>query len=135
MDLGGRAALSVPVIALFVAIMSALIAVVTEPDNALIEGWSLAWVTFDYTLIVAISVGVALSFPTVIFGDRLPHPRWAWLVGLGIVLSATLGLLMLVFAGNSAFDIVMLFGALGAVSAGLWWLLVERYREVEFTYD
>jgi hypothetical protein len=135
MGLGGRAALSVPVIALAVSSLSALIAVVTEPNNALIKGWSLAWVTFIYTFIIAIPVGVVMSFPAALFGDRLPQPRWAWLVGLGSFVSVSLGLVMFGLAGNSAFALVMTFGIIGAASAGLWWLLVERRREPDTRND
>ena len=94
MGLGGRAALSVPLIALLIGVVTALFSVAFEGNNALIKGWSLARITFGYAVIIALPIGVALSFPAVLFGHFLLHPRRVWLISVikipvldGIVIS------------------------------------------------
>ncbi|MBA4044698.1 MAG: hypothetical protein C0471_09810 [Erythrobacter sp.] len=138
MDLGGRAALSVPLIAFLIGMVTALFSMATEADNALITGWDLARITFAYAVIIALPIGIVLSFPAVLFGRFLPKPRFAWLVGIGTVAGGMPVLLMGILNGGFDFDVIngaALFGVLGAFAATLWWHFVERHRVMDEASD
>jgi hypothetical protein len=121
--------LAVPLIALIVAVLLSVYAVLIEPEDALIKGWSLARITFLYTLFLALPIGAVLAVPTVLLSDRLPNPRWAWLVCIGACLSALIGTSLFFTSWTSAAHLVLTFAPVGATSAALWWFIVERHRE------
>jgi uncharacterized membrane protein HdeD (DUF308 family) len=120
--------LAVPLIALIVAVLLASYSVLTEPEDSLIKGWDLAQVTFSYALLIALPVGAVLAIPTIMLSDLLPNPRWAWLVCTGACLSVLIGMALFFESWTSSAELVFTFAAVGAVSAALWWLLVDRHR-------
>lgn len=134
LNLGGRAALSVPLIALLIGAVTALISVAFEPDDALIKGGDLAFITFFYATILALPFGIVLSFPAVLFGHLLPKPRFGWLIGIGVVTAGVPAFLMSGGTIGEAISMAVIFGMIGAFAAVLWWLCVERFRE-EPVYD
>lgn len=135
LNLGGRAALAVPVIALAIGALTALFSVALEPENALIKGRDLAFITFVYATIIALPVGIVLSFPAVLFGHLLPEPRLGWLIAIGAAVSGVPTALLSLPNGEEALGSVLLFGGVGAFAAFLWWHLVERHREPEIVHD
>lgn len=135
MGLGGRAALSVPLIAVAVAAIVAVMVLLVNDEDAIIKGWDAAWLYFVGTFIVALPVGALLAFPAIAFGHWLPEPRNGWLIGIGTAASVAVGFAMNGLDGNSSVDIVLVFGAIGALSAQLWWHFVERHREMEIVHD
>lgn len=129
MNLGGRAALSVPLIALIASAFLGWYEMVTQPSNAMIKGWSAFRLVFFYALIVSLPVGAFLAVPTLVLGHLLPKPRW---ISLGLIgLAVGLSLALLLAGGISAAAGREVFGlaALGVLCAALWWALVERHRE------
>ena len=135
LNLGGRAALAVPVIALLIGAVTALFSVALEADNALIKGRDLAFITFVYATIIALPVGIVLSFPAVLLGHLLPEPRFGWLIAIGAAVSGVPTALISLPRGAEAFLSGLLFGMIGAFAAWLWWHLVERHREPETVHD
>lgn len=135
MGLGGRAALSVPLIALAVAATVAVMVLLVNDKDAIFRGWDAAWLYFVGTFIVALPVGAFFAFPAVAFGRWLPQPRQAWLICIGVLLSIASGLAINGVEGNSAIDLILVFGAIGALSAKLWWSLVERHRKMVAIHD
>lgn len=138
MDLGGRAALSVPLIALLIGVVTALFSVAFEGNNALIKGWSLARITFGYAVIIALPIGVVLSFPAVLFGHFLPQPRRVWLIGIGAAVSTAPFIIMAATGGGNAGEALLsalMFAPIGAFAAALWWQFVERHREETVSHD
>jgi hypothetical protein len=135
LNLGGRAVLAVPVIALSIGVLFALFSVVLESDNALIKSWSLAFITFVYATIIALPVGIVLAFPAVLLGHLLPEPRFAWLIAIGALVSGGPTAALSLPDGEEALGSVLLFGGIGAFAAYLWWQLVERHREPETIHD
>jgi hypothetical protein len=135
LNLGGRAALAVPLIALAIGAATALLSVALEPEDALIKGWSLAFITFVYAAIIALPVGIVLSFPAVLFGHLLPEPRLGWLVAIGTAASGLPATLLSLPHAEKALGSALVFGMIGAFAAFLWWHLVERHREPETNHD
>ena len=135
MDLSGRAALAVPVIALAIGAVTAVFSVALEPDTALIKGRDLAFITFVYATIIALPVGIAMAFPAVLFGYLLPEPRFGWLIAIGAMTSGVPTALLSLPNAEEALGSVLIFGLIGAFAAGLWWHLVERHREPETIHD
>lgn len=138
MGLGGRAALAVPLIALLIGVVTALVSVALEGNNALIKGWSLARITFGYAVIIALPVGLVLSLPAVLFGHFLPHPRRIWLIGIGAAVSTVPFIVMAATgAGNPGEALLagLMFCPIGAFAAALWWQFVERHREEVVSHD
>lgn len=135
MNLGGRAALAVPLIAVAVAAIVAVMVLLVNNQEAIIKGWDVVWLYFVGTFVVALPVGAFFAFPAVVFGRWLPEPRRAWLIGIGVLVSVAVGLAMNGIEGNSAIDLILGFGAIGALSAQFWWSLVERHREMVATHD
>lgn len=135
MGLGGRAALSVPLIALAVGASVVIMVLLANDDEALIKGWDVVWLYLFGTFVVALPVGALFAFPAVVLGHWLPEPRRAWLIGTGVVIAVAVGLAINGLHGNSAIDLILVFGAIGALSAQLWWHLVERHREMDRTHD
>ena len=135
MSLGGRAALAVPVIALLIGAVTALFSVALAPSDAIIKDWDLALVTFVFATIVALPFGIALSFPAVLFGHRLPEPRLVWLIAIGALVSGIPIALLSLPDGDEALNSLFLFGMIGAFAAWLWWHFVERHREMDMAND
>jgi hypothetical protein len=138
MNLGVRAALSVPLIALLIGVVTALFSVAFEGNNALIKGWSLARITFVYAVIIALPIGVVLSFPAVLFGHFLPQPRRVWLIGIGAAVGSA-PFIVMAATGASDFSNALLsalvLAPVGAFVAALWWQFVERHREETVSHD
>ena len=134
MGLGGRAALSVPLIALTAASFLALFEVATQPQNAIIKGWDAFNLVFAYTFILALPTGFVLAMPAVLFGKRLPIPRWPWLGMIGLAVGVGLTLLL---GGVETFHQREVFGLalMGMMCGALWWYLVERHREEPIPHD
>ncbi|MFL0671194.1 MAG: hypothetical protein ACJLS3_07165 [Erythrobacter sp.] len=134
MNLGGRAALSVPLIALTAAGFLALFEVATHPRNAIIKGWDAFNLVFAYTFMLALPTGLALAMPAVLFGKRLPSPRWLWLGLIGFFVGVGLAL---VLGGAKTFHRRDVFGLalMGMMCGALWWHLVERHREEPIPHD
>ncbi len=116
-------------IALIIATFVAAYSVLTQTEDSMIKGWGLARIMLSYTLLFALPVGAVLAVPTILFSDRLPSPRWAWLVGIGACLSALVGMLLFFESWRSSAELVFTFATVGAISATLWWFFVERYRK------
>jgi hypothetical protein len=135
LNLGGRAALAVPMIALLIGAVTALFSVALEADNALIKGRDLAFITFVYATIIALPVGIVLSFPAVLLGHLLPEPRFGWLIAIGALTSGVPTALLSLPNAEEALGSVLIFGSIGAFAAWLWWHLVERHREPEMIHD
>jgi hypothetical protein len=135
LNLGGRAALAVPVIALAIGAVTAMFSVALEPENALIKGRDLAFITFVYATIIALPVGIVLAFPAVLFGHLLPEPRFGWLIAIGAAVSGVPTALLSLPRGGEAFQSGLLFGVVGAFAAWLWWHFVERHRDMEPVHD
>ncbi|RNJ63006.1 MAG: hypothetical protein EDM03_00755 [Porphyrobacter sp. IPPAS B-1204] len=104
-------------------------------EAAILKGWDAAWLYFVGTFIVALPVGAFFAFPAVAFGRWLPEPRQAWLIGIGVLVSIAAGLAINGIEGNSVIDLILVFGAIGALSAQIWWSLVERHRELDAAHD
>lgn len=88
--------------------------------------WQGFWMTAWFTSIVALLVGALLAAPALVFGGHLPEPKILFLALIG-GLAGPLPLLAIGGSDASAGTLVT-FAALGVLSAGLWWLLVERHR-------
>ncbi|WP_285709913.1 hypothetical protein [Erythrobacter oryzae] len=135
LNLGGRAALAVPVIAPAIGALVALVSLALATEDALIKGWSLAYITFVYATIIALPVGIALAFPAVLLGHLLPEPRFGWLIAIGAVTSGGPAALLSLPDAETALGAALIFGMIGAVAAWLWWHFVERHREMEPAHD
>ena len=127
MNLGGRAALSVPLIALVVAISYGLFELTTVPAGSMFTDASLFRLVFSYTAIFAFLIGIILAPPMVIFGKYLPRPKLASLSLIGIAFSSALAVLL--SGGSAGIRDVGGMALMGLLSAVLWWLFVERHRE------
>ena len=127
MNLGGRAALSIPLIALVVAISFGLFEVLTASEEYMFTSASLFLLVFSYTAILALFIGVVLAFPMVLFGGYLPRPRLVSLSLIGVVLSSAIAVLL--SDGDVSIRAIIGMALMGLLSALLWWLFVERHRE------
>lgn len=130
-NLGGRAVLSVPLIALVAALFLASFETVLRPDNSMFEGPAIFRLVFAYTAIFALPAGAFLAIPMVILGRYLPQPRWISLAVIGLCIGTGLSILL---AGGFDFRGALSLGIMGLVCGLMWWLCVERYRE-EPVYD
>ncbi|MEO0418210.1 MAG: hypothetical protein AAF249_05065 [Pseudomonadota bacterium] len=129
MNLGGRAALSVPLIALIVASAYALLVAMFESGNGILDGWAVLQLNFVYALLIMLPVGVLCALPILILGAYLPKRRGLWLAAIGAFLSISIGVVFFGHDDPSAWiPITFVFGAVGAACAALWWLFVERFR-------
>lgn len=135
LNLGGRAALAVPVIALAIGALAALVSVVLTTEDGLSPGWSLASVTFVYATIIALPVGIVLAFPAVLLGHLLPEPRFGWLIAIGAVTSGGPAALLSLPDAEAALGAALIMGMIGAFAAWLWWHFVERHRDMEPLHD
>lgn len=135
LNLGGRAALAVPVIALSIGGLVALVSLLLATDEAVIKGWSLAYITFVYVTIIALPVGMVLAFPAVLLGHLLPEPRFGWLLAIGALTSGVPTMLLSLPDAEAALGSVLIFGMIGAFAAWLWWHFVERHRQMEPVHD
>lgn len=135
LNLGGRAALAVPVIALAIGAMAALVSVVLATEDGVIKGWSLVNITFVYATIIALPVGIVLAFPAVLLGHLLPEPRLGWLVAIGALTSGVPMMLLSLPDAEAALGSAFIFGMIGAFAAWLWWHFVERHRDMGPMHD
>lgn len=130
-NLGGRAALSVPLMALVAALFLASFETIFRPDNSMFDGPAIFRLVFAYTAIFALPAGAFLAIPMVILGRYLPQPRWISLAGVGLCVGIALSILL---AGGVDSRGTMGLGIMGVLCGLMWWLCVERFRE-EPLYD
>ena len=126
LNLGGRAALSVPFIAIVAALFLGLFEWALRADNSMFDGPDVFKLVFAYTAIIALPAGAFLAIPMLIFGGRLPQPRGLWLAAIGTFVGIGLSILL---AGGFDFRGTMGLGLMGLICGLLWWLCVERFRE------
>ncbi|WP_416831810.1 MAG: hypothetical protein ACMUJI_02205 [Erythrobacter sp.] len=131
LNLDGRAALSVPLIAIVAALFLAAFEWALRTDNSMFDGPALFKLVFVYTAIIALPAGAFLAVPMLIFGGRLPQPRWLWLAIIGLCVGIGLSILL---AGGFDPRGTAGLGLMGLICGLLWWLCVERFRE-EPVYD
>lgn len=135
LNLGGRAALAVPLIALLIGALVAFVSLVLATEDAVIKGWSLAHITFVYATIFALPVGIVLAFPAVLLGHLLPEPRLGWLIAIGAMTSGGPAALLSLSDAGTTLGSGLIFGMIGAFAAWLWWHLVERHRNMGPVHD
>lgn len=135
LNLGGRAALAVPAIALAIGALVALVSAALATDDAVIKGWGLAYITFFYATMIALPVGIVLAFPAVMLGHLLPEPRFGWLIAIGALTSGLPTALLSLPNAEEALGSALIFSLIGAFAAFLWWHLVESHREPETIRD
>lgn len=126
MNLAGRAALSVPLIALLAAAFMGLTSMAARPDGSMLEGWSTFRLVFSYTAILALPVGFILAFPMVMLGHLQPEPRGLFVGFIGMGVGLAIG-----FALGGSFEGVFMFALMGLLCGALWWSCVERFRRAE----
>lgn len=131
LNLGGRAALSVPLIAIIAALFLAAFEWALRPDNSMFDEPTVFKLVFAYTAFFALPAGAILAVPMLIFGERLPQPRWLWLAVIGSGVGIGLSILL---AGGFDLRGTAGLGLMGLICGLLWWLCVERFRE-EPVYD
>lgn len=129
MDLGGRAFLAVPVIALAIAIFSGVLQIVTSPGDAVLSGWNGGLLVVFYSFGLALGAGLLLSFPMTVLGRFLPQPSWVPLLIVGLAASCLAGFVMVRGTGPDWLVVLGMFSAIGSLAGYLWWLLVKRFRE------
>ena len=132
MNLGGRAAIAVPLIGLIAALFLAGFSALTYPPDGMFSKGSTFQLVFVYTAIIAIPAGYFLSLPAVAFGHFLPRPRGLSFCMVGVTVGLLLSVLL---ARPEAPDALGLIGftLMGLLCGSMWWLLVERHREEECT--
>lgn len=131
LNLGGRAALSVPLIAIFAALFLAAFEWALRTDSSMFDGPALFKLVFVYTAIIALPAGAFLAIPMLIFGGHLPQPRGLWLGVIGFCVGIGLSILL---AGGFDLKGSVGLGLMGLICGLLWWLCVERFRK-EPVYD
>ena len=126
LNLGGRAALSVPLIAILAALFLAAFEWAFRTENSMFDGPSVFKLVFAYTAIFALPAGAFLAIPMLIFGGHLPRPRALWLAIIGLCVGIGLSILL---AGGFDSRGTAGLGLMGLICGLLWWLCVERFRE------
>ena len=119
--------MSVPLIALVVAISLALFEVATAPDGSMFTDADLFRLVFGYTAVFAFLIGIILAVPMLILGEYLPRPRLASLLVIGVLLGSAIAVLLA--DGDAESRNVSGMALMGLLSAVLWWRFVERHRE------
>ncbi len=84
-------------------------------------------VLFWYTAIFATIAGTILAPVMVWVGTKIPNPKVAYLIVIGVVFGP-IPLLLLEGGRLEGWTTLLTFSSLGAVSATLWWILVEKHR-------
>jgi hypothetical protein len=127
-----RPILAVPVIALLNAVLMGLGdgAYNLIADNDPVIKWPGSfWILFWYTLIFASIAGLVLAPIMVGVGSKIPEPKLAYLLGVGLIVGPAPFLLLDGFNSDSV-RAAFIFSLLGGFSAMLWWYLVEKHRVV-----
>ena len=129
MNLGGRAALSVPLISLLASAFLGLFDMATQPSDALIAGWSTFRLVFVYSTILSLPVGYFLAIPALLLGHHLPKPTWLWLGLIGLMVGFALAIVLAGGVREIAHRGTIGLAMMGILCGGLWWLFVERHRD------
>ena len=95
--------------------------------QALTSGWAAFWLLFWTTSVAALIVGAVLALPMLWIAEGIAGPKLPILLLIG-ALAGPVPIFLLDGGGVFVAETIVVFAILGALSAFLWWLLVERHR-------
>ncbi|MFN0045549.1 MAG: hypothetical protein ACKVOS_03700 [Sphingorhabdus sp.] len=103
-------------------------------DYSIIEWPGSFYLLFWYTAIFATFAGMLLAPVMLWVGSRLPLPKLRYLIMVGLAVGP-LPFIIMEGLDAESFNGLLVFSLLGAFSAFLWWLLVEKHRSRQVASD